>query len=102
MIRLSRRIAQFLSLFVFLVLLLAGIFSQENFALSQLPMIVLKAFIGYVIFWLLGIVLSDIVLKAVLTAMEDKKFEEWEGGMLTGFAPEKNEELKKTRVVRKA
>jgi len=102
MVRLSRRIAQGLSLFVFFVLLLTGIFSQDSFALAQLPMIVLKAFLGYVIFWLLGIVLSDIVLKAVLAAMEDKKYEAWEGGLLDGFAPEKNEELAKTKTERKA
>ncbi|OGS36156.1 MAG: hypothetical protein A2293_04550 [Elusimicrobia bacterium RIFOXYB2_FULL_49_7] len=90
-----RRIAQILSLFVFLLLLIVGIFSREDFALVHLPIIVLKAFIGYVIFWLLGIVVSDILLKAVLHSMEDQAMEEWEGGLLSRFIPDKNDELKK-------
>ncbi|MFH0918885.1 MAG: hypothetical protein V1913_00870 [Fibrobacterota bacterium] len=102
MASLSKRIAQFLSLFVFFVLLIAGIFSSDSFTLAHLPMIVLKAFIGYVIFWLLGIVLSDIVLKAVMNAMEDKKYETWEGGLLDGFSADKNADLKKSRLERKA
>src|SRR3989339_2182000 len=90
-----RRIAQILSLFVFLLLLIVGIFSREDFGLVHLPIIVLKAFIGYVIFWLLGIVVSDILLKAVLHSMEDQAMEEWEGGLLSRFIPDKNDELKK-------
>lgn len=98
---LSKRIAQVLSLFVFFILLLVGIFSKEDFSFVHLPIIVLKAFIGYVIFWLLGIVISDIILKAVLSSIEDKKIEEWEGGILSKFSSEKKEDLKKINVERK-
>jgi len=100
MVRIAKRIAQALSLFAFLLLLLVGIFSPEKFTFAMLPIIVLKAFTGYVIFWLLGIVISDIILKAVLTTMEDKKYETWEGGLLVKFTPEKNEELQKANVRR--
>ncbi len=95
MVQLTKKIAQLISLFVFFTLLLVGIFSQNEFTLSVLPAIALKAFIGYAIFWLIGIVISDIMLKAVLQSMEDKKYEEWEGGLLVKFAPTNNEELKK-------
>ena len=98
MVILAKRFAQALSLFAFFVLLLVGIFSPEQFSFAQLPMIVLRAFTGYVIFWLLGIVISDIILKAVLTTMEDKKYEAWEGGLLAKFTPEKNDELQKANV----
>ena len=96
----SRRIAQVLSLFIFFVLLLVGIFSKETFSFMHLPIIVLKAFIGYVIFWLIGIVISDIVLKAILTSVEDQKIETWEGGLLSKFSPEEDENIKKINVNR--
>ncbi|MBL8029346.1 MAG: hypothetical protein JNL74_23185 [Fibrobacteres bacterium] len=95
MVQLTKKIAQLVSLFVFFTLLLVGIFSCEEFVLTSLPAIALKAFIGYVIFWLIGIVISDIILKAILQSMEDKKYEEWEGGLLVKFAPTKNDDLKK-------
>jgi hypothetical protein len=98
MVKIAKRIAQVLSLFAFLLLLIIGIFSVPEFSFALLPIIVLKAFTGYVIFWLLGIVISDIILKSVLTTMEDKKYEAWEGGLLTNFIPEKNEELQKANV----
>jgi len=98
MAMLSKKIAQAISLFVFLLLLLVGIFSKEGFALADLPMIGLKAFIGYVIFWLIAVVIADVVIKSILNAIETEKIEEWEGGMLTHFIPEKNEELIKTKV----
>jgi hypothetical protein len=98
MVKMAKRIAQALSLFTFLLLLLVGIFSLDKFSFAQLPLIVLKAFTGYVIFWLLGIVISDIILKAVLTSMEDKKYDAWEGGLLVKFSSEKNEELQKANV----
>lgn len=97
MVIMTKRIAQILSLFVFLLLLIVGVFTQEEFSFAHLPIIVLKAFIGYVIFWLLGIVISDILIKAVLNTMEDKQVDEWEGGLLSNFTPAKNEELKKTK-----
>lgn len=98
MVRLTKKIAQVLSLFVFLLLMIVGIFSVDEFTFAHLPLIVLKAFTGYVIFWLLGIVISDIMLKAILTSMEDKKYEDWEGGLLVKFAPGRNDELKKVNV----
>ncbi len=98
MVKLAKGIAQTLSLFAFLLLMMVGIFSLDTFSFSQLPMIVLRAFTGYVIFWLLGIVISDIILKAVLTTMEDKKYDAAEGGLLVKFTPEKNEELLKVNV----
>jgi len=98
MVQLTKKIAQLVSLFVFFMLLLVGIFSSDEFVITSLPIIALKAFIGYVIFWLIGIVISDIILKAVLQAMEDKKYEEWEGGLLVKFGPSKNEELKKMKL----
>jgi hypothetical protein len=98
MVQLTKKIAQLVSLFVFFTLLLVGIFSCEEFVISSLPTIALKAFIGYVIFWLIGIVISDILLKAILQSMEDKKYDEWEGGLLVKFSPSKNEELKKMKL----
>lgn len=98
MVELTKKIAQIVSLFVFFTLLLVGIFSAEEFSLAILPLIALKAFIGYVIFWLIGIVISDIMVKAILQSMEDKKYEEWEGGLLVKFAPANNEELTKNEI----
>jgi len=60
----------------------------------------LKAFTGYVIFWLLGIVISDIVLKAILTSVEDKEVTTWEGGLLSQFSQDNHDELQKTNVKR--
>lgn len=82
---------QAMSLFVFVLLFIIGILSQEYFILVQLPMIVLKAFLGYVIFWLLGIVVSDILLKTVLHSMGEGQPEDWEKGLLSDFVPDKND-----------
>lgn len=92
MIILSKRIAQILSIAVFLLLTIVGIFSKSEFYLGHLPIILLKAFIGYVIFWLLGIVVADIVLKSIVSSVENEKIEKWEGGLMSAFAKEKNDE----------
>ena len=97
MVKAAKKIAQGLSLFVFFILLLVGIFSKPQFRLSDLPAIGLKAFIGYVIFWMLGIVVSDIVIKAILMDVEHEPADEGRGGLLTRFSPDKNEEVLKTR-----
>ncbi|OGJ87573.1 MAG: hypothetical protein A2268_03985 [Candidatus Raymondbacteria bacterium RifOxyA12_full_50_37] len=97
MATLSRKIAQFLSLFVFFTLLIVGIVSDESFSLSHFPIIGLKAFTGYVIFWLFGLIISDIVLKAIVTSVEDKDLDKWEGGMLDNFSKDKNEELQRVQ-----
>ena len=91
MIIFSKRIVQVMSLFVFILLFIIGILSQEYFTLVQLPIIVLKAFSGYVIFWLLGIVVSDLLLKTVLHSMGDRQPEDWEEGLLSDFVPDKND-----------
>ena len=87
MIIFSKRIVQVMSLFIFLLLFMIGVFSQEYFTLVNLTIIVLKAFIGYVIFWLLGIVISDILHNTVLHSMEDPQPEAWERGHAVRYRP---------------
>ena len=98
MIIISKRIEYVMGIFIFLLLTMAGVISQEQITFVRLTIIVLKAFIGYVIFWLLGIFISDILLKTILHSVEDHQPKARKGSLLSDFGTDKNGDLKKIKV----
>lgn len=73
----------------FFVILLVGIFSSPTLGGREVALILVKAAIGGVLFWVIGIVVSDIFLKGMLETMDEDPKEKWGGGLLTRFAAQK-------------
>ena len=92
--RLSRTIALLIATLVFFLLILTGIFSRNLLVLTlgDTLAVVLKAFIGFVIFYFLGLIAVDLVLKAIQSAVEDAQISKLQGGLVSHFVTEKDEE----------
>ncbi|MFP4521266.1 MAG: hypothetical protein ACLFQK_03900 [Fibrobacterota bacterium] len=86
--KIVRKIAWILGVFVFLLLTVIGVFSMQEFSFSILPLIFLKASTGFIIFWLFGIIVSDTVIKAIVSSVKDTDLEKWEGGIVSRFVPD--------------
>ena len=94
MVAVVKRVAMMLGMFVFLLLLMVGMFSSEKFSFSELPLIFLKATVGFIIFWLFGIIVSDTIVKAISSSLENSKMEKWEGGIASRFIEGDEEDAK--------
>jgi len=89
MVPIIKKIARYSSVFVFFIVFIAGIMSQDINDGTQLAIIMFKACIGAMFFWILGIVICDIALKGLLDAVETGAESKWEGGLVSRFAEEK-------------
>ena len=85
--KISRLLALFLSALIFFLLVLAGLFSQNfmELTITDVAFVILKAMLGFVIFYFLGLIAADLVLKAVKNAVEDSEFDKMEGGLAAHF-----------------
>jgi hypothetical protein len=92
--KLSRITALLIATLVFFLLVLTGIFSQNvlNLSLGEALLVILKALIGFVIFYFLGLIAVDLVLKAIQSAVEDAQVSKLQGGLISHFVEEKTEE----------
>jgi hypothetical protein len=92
--RVTRVMALLIATLVFFLLVLTGIFSQNILALTLTDalLVLLKAFIGFVIFYFLGLIAMDLVLKAVQSAVEDAQISKLQGGLISRFVAEKPKE----------
>jgi hypothetical protein len=89
--KLTRTLALLLATLVFFLLVLTGLFSQNVLALSlgEALLVILKALIGFVIFYFLGLIAADLVLKAIKSAVEDAQVSKLQGGLISHFVDEK-------------
>ena len=93
MIEITRKVAKTVGIFTFLILMIVGVASCEGNLFSSLPLITLKAIVGFIIFWLFGIIISDTVIKAIITSIEDTSAQKWEGGVVSHFIPSSKDEI---------
>jgi hypothetical protein len=82
MIAWIKRIASILAIATFFVLLLLGLVSSQSFSWEAFAPAFVRAFAGAALFWIVGIIIGDIVLKGVITDIEIDQKNLIEGGLL--------------------
>ena len=89
--KLARTLALLLATLVFFLLVLTGLFSQDVLilTLTEALLVLLKAIIGFVIFYFLGLIAVDLILKALKSAVEDAQVSKLQGGLISHFVDEK-------------
>ncbi len=80
--------------FVFFIIFLTGTLSHKVITTDILIATLLKAFVGALIFWLIGIIISDIAIKGMIENLDLDDKNIWSGGLLTRVAQEKEKMLK--------
>ncbi|MFH1760999.1 MAG: hypothetical protein ABIA63_07845, partial [bacterium] len=86
------KIRFYLSMFIFLLMMLIGIGTADAPDWMDLAMITLKACTGYVIFWLLSLVVVDVVFKTMIFEVKEKHLDKWQQGMLARFVEKSTSE----------
>jgi len=71
--KIAKKIGLFLGYIAFFCTVLVGIFSTENFQINDLTFIFIKAFVGFIIFWLLGIMVGGFVIKMILVNIAEEQ-----------------------------
>jgi hypothetical protein len=91
---LTRRVANIISILIFFIIFMVGYFSYDKIEIIDLLQIAIKACVGALIFWIIGFILSDIALKAILETIQVEEDNKWTGGLFTRVVEEKEKELK--------
>lgn len=86
---LIQRFAKIIAVMAFFILFIVGLFSNYSLDLFSVLVSFFKASIGGLIFWIIGVIISDIILKGLLESIDTTRDNKWEGGLLTRFVEEK-------------
>ena len=89
MVIVIQKLAKISALLAFFIILLTGILTQDLQDVYSIIIVIFKASIGGMFFWILGIVISDIALKGLIDAVDLSRDSKWEGGLITRFVEEK-------------
>ena len=84
-----KRGAMVLSCIAFFVVLVAGINSNDPFNTYGLIIASLRGLLAAFVFWLLGFVVGDIILKGVLEDLHVDRIDPLEGGVVQHFHDQK-------------
>jgi len=76
-----RLIAQLLGFLAFVIILVSGYNFSAPFSLELFTPLLAKAVLGSALFWLLSIIIGDIIIKGVMEDIERKNLEPLEGGL---------------------
>lgn len=82
MVRLIRKIASLIGISTFFLLFFLSLAVSQEFTLQSLAVSLGRAVIGGSLFWVIGIVIADILLKGVVTDIDQDKKILMEGGLL--------------------
>ena len=75
-----KQISKLISLLVFVTIFIIGYHFGEPFSVEMVFPVVLKAFIGAVIFGVGGIIIGDIIVKGVIEDIDSSELEPLHGG----------------------
>jgi cytochrome bd-type quinol oxidase subunit 1 len=89
----------FLAYGAFILIFLAGYDFTGTFTIESITPIILKSLFGAVLFWFLGIIIGDIIVRGIVEDIDESKLDSLEGGFEQLIAEEKSKE--KVKVLEK-
>ncbi len=76
-----KRIARIVSLLAFLIIFFVS-YSNSGFEIASLPVSLLKGMGAGFVFWFIGFIIADIILKGAVETIPEDNLEEEEGGLV--------------------
>ncbi len=92
MLALYKKWRKNLALLVFFLMFIIGVLSSPVLDCAVLAMIALKAGIGFVIFWILSLIILDVLFKTIIFEIKEKSPEPWQQGLVAHFAQKEERE----------
>jgi hypothetical protein len=77
-----KRIAFLMGTIAFFIILFVGLDPDDPFAAGSVLAAFSRALLGGAMFWFVGIIIADIVLKGIVEDIEQEHIPEYEGGLL--------------------
>jgi len=82
----------FLAYGAFIVIFLSGYDFTGTITIESIAPIILKSLFGAVLFWFLGIIIGDIIVRGIVEDIDKSKLDPLEGGFEQLIAEEKGKE----------
>ena len=85
-----RTFSVFLSYGAFILIFLSGYDFTGTITIENITPIILKSLFGAVLFWFLGIIIGDIIVRGIIEDIDASKLDPLEGGFEQLISEEKN------------
>jgi len=89
MMKAIRTFSVFLSYGAFIVIFLSGYDFTGTITIENITPIILKSLFGAVLFWFLGIIIGDIIVRGIIEDIDASKLDPLEGGFEQLISEEK-------------